>query len=64
MARIKENAVMIDFYLCPTLLQKEILEQYQELAQDGKDRETFLTFIEEKYLVEIRSNTSSNQFTA
>ncbi len=59
MAHVKENDVMIDFYLSPSLLQREILDQYQELAGSGKKRESLLDFLEERFITEISSKKAN-----
>jgi len=64
MARIEENDVMIDFYLSPSLLQKEILNQYQQLGEDKRKEETLLTFLEDRFLMEIRSQGKNRHLSA
>lgn len=64
MAHVKENDTMIDFYLCPTLLQKEILDKYQQLAANGKNRESLLNFLEAKFSAEIHSNREDDRLPA
>lgn len=64
MALVKENDVMIDFYLSPTVLQKEILDQYQELAGRDRKRESLLHFVEERFITEIRSKSKSARLSA
>lgn len=64
MAHVKENDVMIDFYLCPTLLQKKILDTYQNLGTRGEQRESLLDYLEDQFITEIRSNSKDKRPSA
>jgi hypothetical protein len=64
MAHVKENDVMIDFYLCPSFLQREILHQYQSLSTDGNKRETLVDFLKETSFFEKISEKEHEHPTA
>ncbi|MFT5701238.1 MAG: hypothetical protein ACI8ZB_004127 [Desulforhopalus sp.] len=55
MAYVKENDIMIDFYLSPSILQREILAEYQTLKTTNKNCESLVRFLEKKFKLQIMS---------
>jgi len=61
MAHVKEHDVMIDFYLSPSLLQKKILDTYQDLGARGEERESLLDYLEDRFITEIGSSEKTKR---
>lgn len=61
MAHIKENDLMLAFYLASPPLQKEILHQYQHLTSGHCMKKNLLTFLEEKFSLELTKKSNNAQ---
>ena len=64
MAHIKENDLMLAFYLASPPLQKQILSEYQHQHSGDNIRKNLLTFLEEQFRPELtvdRNNAKRNR---
>ena len=59
MAHNKENDLMLAFYNASPLLQKQILNEYQHQIAQNNTRETLLSFLEERFRLELTMRQNS-----
>jgi len=59
MAHIKEDDLMLAFYLANPPLQKQILSEYQHQYSGNNIRKNLLTFLEEQFRPELTMRRNS-----